>query len=584
MRFSFLFLLTFTFIAVSCSHHSPGKYRATAKLHDKWGFIDESGEFVIDPDFDAAWSFIRGGAVVKEDGKYGIVDKSGDWILKPELDSVIPFSMNCFIYIKDSAFGFMEHGSGKIIIPAQFEQVYHYTDQLCVVQKGHALGVVTSEGILATKPQLQDLREMFGPLAIVVQSDTSNEMAMLMNIIDGGAVKVGLLNQKGEFVTPCKYDEIFDDVPNGYYYPFLRAPEYVNDSVIGDTPVMIGTYGIADTTGKILTEPLFSELPVYGDGMFRVRIGDKYGFADTSGKMTIPAQWEYAVAFSEGKAIVSDNAHSFVIDKSGKKISADLGPGAGLYRFNSNRARCRSQDGMYGYLDPSGKRVIPTIFDAADDFTDGVAIVSKNGMYGLLDTSGQFRIEPRYRFIFNLNDGFFKVVDTTGLAGVMNQQGETIIHMDYSDIFHLQKNYFMVESGSMSGCFSISGKQIYPPTSAVQLLFINGVSLVANGAKYGMIDATGKYLVQPQYDSLGYFFRGFAPASKNGVWGAVDSTGKEIIAAKYTVLQPFVNGYALFRYKGAFGYVDEKGNEVIEARFEDAGAMIDPDRTTLDVQ
>lgn len=580
MRYLFFFTCAIAVLLSSCSHE-PGKYRATAKQHGQWGFIDETGEFVIDPEFDIAWSFIRGTAVVKEDGKYGLIDKKGDWIVEPQYDSVIPFSADCFIIIHDTLFGFMKHGSGEIIIPPQYEQVYYYTADLCVVQKGRALGVVRSDGTLACAPQLQDLREMLGPLATVVQSDTTDEMSMLMSIIDGGNVKLGLLNSRGEFVTPCKYDEIFDDVMSGFYYPFIRAQEYVNDSVIGDVAVMIGKYGIVDTTGKIMSEPMFDEMPVYGDGMFRVRIGSKYGYADTSGKVVVPPKWEYAVAFSEGKAIVSDNSNSSIIDKTGKVIAENLGPGTGMYRFNSGRARCRSQDGMYGYMDATGKRIIPPTFDAADDFSDGVAIVSKNGYYGLIDTLGNFLIESEYRFLFDLGDGFFKVTDTIGNSGVVNAKGDIIIPLQYGDVFHLQKNYFMVENEFMSGCFDITGKQIFPTESEVQIFFVSGQSLVASKGYYGLIDTTGKYLVEPVYDSIGYFFYGYTTMMKDMLYGAIDSTGKVVVEAKYRILRPFVNGFAVFQEDETFGYLNTQGEVAIEARFEDAGVLVDPDRVTF---
>jgi hypothetical protein len=573
----FLRLILLTVFFASCGH-TAGKYRASAKQHDKYGYIDETGSFVIDPEFDVVWSFVRGTAVVKNNGQYGLIDKMGDWVVEPSYDSVIPFSADCFIVMQDSVFGFMQHGTGKMIIAPQYEQVYYYTDELCVVQKGRALGIVNSQGILVCPPQLQDLKEMFGPLAIVVQSDTSDEMSMLLSIIDGGAVKSGLINSKGQFVTPCKYDEIFDDVNSGYYYPFVRADEYRNDSVVNDVPVMIGTYGIIDTTGRIVTEPMFEEMPVYGDGMFRVRMHGKYGFADTTGKVVISASWEYAVAFSEGKAIVSDNSNSSIIDKSGKVIASDLGPGTGMYRFFSNRARCRSLDGMYGYMNSKGARVIPPAYDAADDFSEGVAIVSKEGFYGLIDTNGKFIINPEYSFLYNLGDGLYKVQDREGKTGVMNSAGQQIVAREYDDIFHLQKNYLMVEKDYLNGCFDINGHEIFPATSPTQLYFVHGKCIVSDGIKSGMIDTLGHFFIPAEYDSIGYFLDGYTIVTKNGVYGAIDSTGKVVANAKYTTLLPFVNGYAVFRLKGKFGYLNTRGEEVIEAKFDDAGVLVDPDR------
>jgi hypothetical protein len=572
----FIFTIFLSIILFSCGGE-PGTYRAAVKIHDQYGYIDETGNFVIDPQFDEAWVFIHGSAVVKTDGEYGLINKTGDWIVEPVYDSVFPFSPDCFIILQDSLYGFAEHGTGKILIAPQYEQVYNYTMNLCVVQKGRALGVVNSKGELTCPPQLQDLREMLGPLAVVVQSDTTDEMAMLLNIIDGGAVKTGLMNRNGEFVVPCRYDEIFDDMQNGFYYPFVRADEYVNDSVIGDVPVMIGLYGIADTTGKIITEPLFEEMPVYGDGMFRVRVNGKYGYADSTGKMVLPPLWEFAVAFSEGKAMVSAYGNSSIIDKSGKALATNLGDGAGMYRFFSNRVRCRSNDGLYGYMDPSGKRVIPPTYDSGDDFIDGAAIVGKGNKYGLIDTMGNFIVQPEFEFMFSLGDGLYKVKDTEGKAGVINSKGEVIVAREYDDVFHLQKNYLMVEKDYLNGCFDITGRMIYPPESPLQLFFIEGKSIVSNDTKSGMIDTTGALLVPLEYDSIGYFYNGFTTVTKNGVYGAIDSTGKVVVQAKYTTLQPFVNAYAVFRLKGKYGYVNAKGEEVIEAQFDDAGPMVDPE-------
>jgi hypothetical protein len=562
---------------ISCGG-SRGKYMAAAKIHDSYGYIDETGEFVIDPDFEAAWSFVRGSAVVKQNGKYGMIDKEGDWITEPVYDSVIPFSSSCFIVMKDSVFGFAEHGTGKEIIAPRYEQVYYYTNDLCVIQKGRALGIVNAEGKMSCEPVLQDLKEMNGKMAIVIQSDTTNEMDMLWNLIGEGNLKRGLINKKGEFVTPCRYDEIFDDAPNGFYYPFIRDSLYDNDSTVNDIPIMIGTYGIVDSTGKVLCEPAFSEMPVYGDGMFRVKMHGKYGYADQNGKITIQPQWEYAVAFSEGKAIVSSDGNSSIIDKSGNVIKSDLGNGNGMYRFTDGRARCRSMDGKYGFMNAQGARIIPAIYDAADDFTDGYAIVSRNDKYGVIDTNGTFVIAAEHEFIYYLGDGFYQVKNSESKAGVIASSGETVIQQNYENIFHLQKNYFMVETEGLSGCYDITGKQIYPATSQMQIFFVQGKSLVSKDSKTGMIDSTGKYIFPAEYDSIGYFFNGYTTLYKNGVYGAADSTGKIVVAPTYTELRPFLNGYAVFRKKGKFGFLNREGKVVSEPEFEDLGAFVDPDR------
>ena len=49
----------------------------------KVGFIDKSGNFVIEPNYDRAGYFHEGLAWICIDDKYGYIDKSGRYILKP---------------------------------------------------------------------------------------------------------------------------------------------------------------------------------------------------------------------------------------------------------------------------------------------------------------------------------------------------------------------------------------------------------------------------------------------------------------------------------------------------------------------
>ncbi len=562
---------------------SNGKFRAPVKENDKYGYINENGKYIVKPKFEVAWSFIRGSAVVKEKGKYGIIDKDGKYIVEPQFDSVIPFSSACCIIEKDSAFGFMENGSGKVILKPQFKKVFYYTNKLCVVQKGKALGLVNQDGKIVCPVVMQDFKDMIGRGAIVIQNDTSDEVNMLLSLIQGGGnSKKGLINDKGEVILSPKYDDIFDDFTNGYYYPFLRSPGAPCDTtpdVDGEAPIAVGTYGIIDTTGKIIIEPIFDELPVFGDGMFRIKKGNKYGYADKNGNIIIQPTFTYAVAFSEGKAIVSPReGKASIIDKTGKILVDDLGAGSGMYRFFNGLARCRSIDGEYGYLDETGKRVIAPILDVADDFENNRAIVSLNHKYGLIDKTGKFIVPNDYYFFFNLGGGYYQTQDQDGKTGVVDSLGNEILKPIYSEVFHLQNHFFTVEKDGLNGCYTLLGKEIFPPVSSSAIYFFNGRSKVIKDGKSGVIDSTGKFIVPMVYDSIGYFYKGYANVLLGNKLGTVDSTGKVVIQPKYEELKPFLNGYGVFKEEGKYGFIDLNGKVVIDAKFDAASVLVDPDR------
>ncbi|NLZ99754.1 MAG: WG repeat-containing protein, partial [Clostridiaceae bacterium] len=61
---------------------------AAVKIRDsgsgKWGYIDETGAFVIEPQFDSAQSFLDNGlALVEVDGKWGYIDETGAFVIEP---------------------------------------------------------------------------------------------------------------------------------------------------------------------------------------------------------------------------------------------------------------------------------------------------------------------------------------------------------------------------------------------------------------------------------------------------------------------------------------------------------------------
>ena len=53
---------------------------ARARLDGHWGFIDQSGEFVIEPQFDHAWDFDNGLAMVQVGDTLGYIDRSGNFV------------------------------------------------------------------------------------------------------------------------------------------------------------------------------------------------------------------------------------------------------------------------------------------------------------------------------------------------------------------------------------------------------------------------------------------------------------------------------------------------------------------------
>lgn len=131
-----------------------------------------------------------------------------------------------------------------------------------------------------------------------------------------------------------------------------------------------------------------------------VRIGRKWGYIDTSGRMVVEPRFQSAGEFHEGLARV--HLWSKVVCTSGEFTSDD----APLWAFHlieddkSDLVSCFPQGGKFGYIDKSGKVIIAPQFFAAKDFADGLAAVrveeTADSKYGYIDRTGRMVITPRF--------------------------------------------------------------------------------------------------------------------------------------------------------------------------------------------
>jgi len=163
--------------------------------------------------------------------------------------------------------------------------------------------------------------------------DVSNEGFHYVGI--GG--KRGLIDSTGKEITPIKYDWIANSFLGGEY------------AKVG----LNGKMGLIDISGREVISPTYYEIETFSEGLASVQLkqGGDFGYIDTNGKLVIDTilSYESVGRFSEGLAIVK-----------GASIIADL---------EGNRQT------LYGYIDKTGKEIIPLKYTLADDFKNGKAKV-----------------------------------------------------------------------------------------------------------------------------------------------------------------------------------------------------------------
>ena len=79
-------------------------------------------------------------------------------------------------------------------------------------------------------------------------------------------------------------------------------------------------------------------------------------------------------------------------------------------------------NGKCGFIDKTGRLVIPCKYDEANDFSEGLANVKLNGKYGFIDKSGTLVIPCKYDWAWSFHDGRAKV-QLNGKDGFVDKSG-----------------------------------------------------------------------------------------------------------------------------------------------------------------
>jgi hypothetical protein len=122
----------------------------------------------------------------------------------------------------------------------------------------------------------------------------------------------------------------------------------------------------------------------FSQGMAAVRQNDKWGYINREGKTVIPFRRAYSAnRFNEGIAVFNDSKY---IDQQGKTVRRiyerkpdEKVPWGGLYTLKNGLARISAR-GKWGYMDRIGKVVIKPRYQLAENFSEGLAVVSDTNL------------------------------------------------------------------------------------------------------------------------------------------------------------------------------------------------------------
>ena len=307
--------------------------------------------------------------------------------------------------------------------------------------------------------------------------------------------------------------------------------------------------------------------------------GAKAAYIDLNGLVVFPFQYEGKIgSFHEGFLTVSKRDYSSrelkyifgYIDTTGKEVvpcQYDQ-----TWGFSEGLAFVK-KGGKYGYIDTTGTEVVPCQYDSAYDFSEGLARVEKDGEYGYIDTTGKEVIPCQYYEAERFSEGF-ACVEKYAKWGYIDTTGTEVVPCQYDYAYGFSEGFAGVEKYAKWGYIDTTGTEVVPCQYDGARSFSEGLAAVKKDGKYGYIDTTGTEVIPCQYDDVGSFSEGLACVKKDEKFGYVDTTGKVVVSCQYDDVSDFSDGLACVEKDGKYGYIDTTGKKVIPCQYEDSDDLM----------
>jgi hypothetical protein len=252
--------------------------------------------------------------------------------------------------------------------------------------------------------------------------------------------------------------------------------------------------------------------------------------------------------------------------------------------------------GRWGYIDTTGRMVIPPRFENASSFSRGLAPVKRKDRWGFIDTKGKWIIEPRYKYAFcfgegglglvDMEDGGRAFIDRTGRTAIRFSEGErpngfaeglcsVAPSVPLADISFIRADGKSIEKPAASlprkvWFMDIHGERAFSEEFDYAWLFREGLSAVKVADQYGFIDRTGKFVISPRYENAAFFSEGIACVRQNGRDRYIDRDGRNTLPREWEDASFFSGGLAAVCVDNKWGYINKQGDMVIAPAFESA--------------
>ena len=372
---------------------------------------------------------------------------------------------------------------------------------------------------------------------------------------------------------------------------------------------------------------------------FLLRDDNKYGVIDQNANIIIDAKYDNIVIPNPSKDIfvctIPDTEEKKVFNKNKEELFTNYEEVNAIKLKNiasdlmyEKSVLTYKQDGKYGIMDLSGKKLTKNIYDKIEslEYKEGELLVQQDGKYGVINIKGNVLIPIKYEAIdvdnyYTEENGYKKAGYITQIKteegyryGYTNVDGKQILKEEYNEISRItdivdENNiYFIVSKDGRFGVNKNEENIINYDYQSISYDKSNNIFIVEKSKKYGVADIKGKIIVPIEYQQIDISGKYLYVSKKdeetivlnsngektnldpnvskievaNGkynivitntenetLYGVQDNNGKQIIKPEYVYIEYLFNNYFIVCNKeGKLGILDDKEKQKVETNYD----------------
>lgn len=479
---------------------------------------NEEEDFSNNPDL----IFYNGFALVSKGNKYGFVDKSFKWVIEPQFDVAEPLrnghSIVCKMFDGKQKLSLLD-SQCKMTLGMWFDEILYKTTDYFVVRRQDELFKI-------------DLQRMVYVDAWHLEGHVYENKPIAVSISNDISKRYGFIDIKGNVVLPFIYDYVSDFSDSGWAevekYGIRRYINLEGDvnvlNTLEDIEANAKQYYVLKLNKKYDWEEPFEwcgllEYPnkedLFLSGVYRlpVRKNGKWGYAclkeeqyngPNTIKMMLDCKYDKFLSNSKyGYVIAKDGDYLSIVNLIDAKYSKGEKEGQYVYGAMGNclfKMKCQEMypinimkhewidneskynifdnvvvkvSGKYGICHKNGKMNSPCIYDniyvqeqgnkpsrdfVGSGYVRSALIIEKNGLKGLISDEGIVLLAVSSKELYRIGL-FWKIKNSQGYYQLFNANNQTMLAEEFDHVEYRNCDYFICKKGKW-GCYNGEGELV----------------------------------------------------------------------------------------------------------------------------